>query len=134
MSEPIFLYVEDDATSRDVMRLLLKHGLKYNHVNIWEDSTDFAVKLAALSPKPTIIFLDIHVHPYDGFAMLRMIRENPDYQHTTVIALTASVMNEEVNDLMHAGFDGGIAKPISQKAFPGILQSVLNGEKIWYIV
>lgn len=134
MPEPVILYVEDDPTSRDVMRLLMTYSLKYPHVTIWEDSHDFAARLAALDPRPDLIFLDIHLQPYDGFQMLNMIRANPDFAEVLVIALTASVMNEEIDELQRAGFDGGVGKPISQKAFPGIVQRILHGEKIWFIV
>jgi CheY-like chemotaxis protein len=66
--------------------------------------------------------------------MLEMIRERPEFDHVPVVALTASVMNEEVQQLKRAGFNGVIAKPIDVDTFPDILQRILDGETVWRIV
>ena len=133
MSDPVILYFEDDRLSRDVMRACLTRGLGYHNVTIFEDSTDFEGRLAGLSSRPDVIFLDIHMEPIDGFAMLRLIRQSEAYQATKVIALTASVMNEEVKMLKEAGFDGVIAKPLDYDIFPTVLRRILNGEQVWHI-
>ncbi|MDZ4671962.1 MAG: response regulator [Phototrophicales bacterium] len=132
-TNPVILYVEDDTMSREVMNLLLTRRLKFEHVYIFEDSTDFAQNLTALPQKPDIIFLDIHMEPMDGFGMLEIIRAHPDYAKLPVIALTASVMNEEVTLLRTKGFDGALAKPVDQRNFPDILKRLLMGEQIWRI-
>jgi two-component system cell cycle response regulator DivK len=62
-----------------------------------------------------------------------MLRNDPDFVHVTIIALTASVMNEEVAALENAGFDGTIAKPIDPDAFPELLDQILGGKKVWFI-
>lgn len=130
---PAFLYVEDDPLSREVMQILLTEVLGYPDVTILEDSSDFLAKLRAMPYRPKVIFLDIHMQPVNGFAMLKMLREEQDYRSATVVALTASVMNEEVRLLHDAGFDSCIAKPIDQRTFPEVLNRILNGEKIWRI-
>ena len=82
-----------------------------------------------------MIFLDIHVKPADGFEMLTGYSASiPVCAHARVIAVTASVMNEEVELLQRAGFDGALAKPIDQIAFPGLLQRILEGKEVWNIV
>jgi CheY-like chemotaxis protein len=90
-------------------------------------------KLDTLSSKPDVIFLDIHMEPVDGFTMLRQIRENEGLRSTKVVALTASVMNEEVKMLKDAGFNGVIAKPLDADTFPKTLQRILNGEHVWNV-
>lgn len=134
MTKPVILYVEDDSTSRDVMELMVTMALGYPDLVMFEDSHDFMARLEALDPQPDVIFLDIHVGPHDGFAMLKMLRQHPDYARRTVIAVTASVMNEEVQRLMEAGFDGGIAKPLNPRNFPQVMQQVLEGEQVWQII
>jgi len=130
---PVFLYVEDEPLSRTVMEFLLKRGLGYENITIFEDSYDFIDRIENLELLPDIVFLDIHVPPYNGFEMLSMLRNHPDFKHLRVIALTASVMNEEVEMLKDAGFDGGIAKPIDQTIFPKLLEQILDGEEVWSI-
>ena len=131
MQEPVFLYVENDDLSREVMKALLTRGLGYQQVVILETSTDFEKQLANLDKKPDVIFLDIHMEPLDGFDMLRLIHANPEYREIPVVALTASVMNEEVRKLREHGFDGVIAKPLDYDTFPGALERILNGEQVW---
>lgn len=128
------VYIEDDATSREVMEILLKHVMGIASVVIFEEGTDIITKLCALPAKPDLILLDIHMKPLDGFAILKELRAHDHFRDTIVVAVTASVMNEEVEMLKTAGFDGGIAKPIRPDLFPTLLNRLLQGEKIWHIV
>ena len=130
---PIFLYVENDELSREVMQALLIRGLGYRDVTMFETSANFAAHLASLNPKPDVIFLDIHMEPIDGFEMLQLIHQNPDYASVPVVALTASVMNEEVRKLRDCGFDGVIAKPLNYDTFPRALERILNGQQVWNV-
>ena len=131
--EPVFLYVEDDSSSRMVMQTMLIRALGFSHLTMFENSQDFIARLEALTEKPTLIFVDIHMKPHDGFTLLEMIRSHPSYADTRVIALTASVMSDEITRLKEVGFNGAIAKPLSQRTFPELLNSVLNGEEVWHI-
>ena len=128
---PIFLYIENDELSREVMKTLLTRGLGYQDVTMFESSSDFEKRLNRLSHKPDVIFLDIHMEPIDGFDILNLIRHHAEFGAVPVVALTASVMNEEVRRLRDAGFDGVIAKPINYDTFPGALNRILSGEQVW---
>jgi CheY-like chemotaxis protein len=128
-----FLYVEDDPLSREIMQVML-HNLGYTKLTIFEDSTNFEEQLDNLGFQPTQIFLDIHLKPLDGFEMLRILRRRPDFANTVVIAITASVMNEEVAQLKDAGFDGAIGKPLDFENFAMLIERVLNGEQVWYVI
>ncbi len=132
LQDPVFLYVEDDSISRRVLQMLLL-DLGHSNLTLFEDSSDFLARLEALPEKPNIIFLDIHMKPLDGFALLEMLRQHVDYQNAIVIALTASVMNEEVALLKKVHFSGAIAKPLKTDEFPDILDQILNGEAVWYV-
>jgi len=127
------LYVEDDPSNRLVMKLLVEKTLHAKSYVIFEDSADFISRLRDLTVRPDIILLDIHVSPFNGFQMLKMIREDSVYCDTKVVALTASVMNEEVERLRKSGFDGAIGKPITLSAFPVVIERILNGESIWQV-
>lgn len=131
MTQPVFAYIDDDTASRLVMEILLQKRLGYEHVHIYPDSTDFIERLEALDPPPTVFLLDIHVAPHDGFEMLARLREHPRFQGAVMVALTASVMAEEVWKLREAGFDSMLAKPVQQAIFPELLDRIMKGEKIW---
>ncbi len=127
------LCVEDDPSNRLVMKLLVEKTLNPKYYAIFEDSANFLPKVRNLPARPDIILLDIHVTPFNGFQMLQMIREDSVYSHSKVVALTASVMNEEVEKLRKSGFDGAIGKPISLSAFPIVIERIIKGESIWQV-
>lgn len=128
-----FLYVEDDPMSRQALDVILTRVIKAGNVWIFEDSYNFQERVKALPERPDVILLDIHVPPHDGFEMLRMLREELGFSDTRIIALTASVMNEEVMMLKNSGFDGGIGKPINVASFPKVMERIINGEEVWHI-
>lgn len=125
------VYLEDDPLSRQVMTLLLTRKLGYTDVTVLEDSADFLAKIQALPAAPDVIFVDIHMQPYSGFEILKTLRGLGYFSGAKVIAVTASVMNEEVELLRQAGFDGVIGKPLNAGTFPDLFERILNGEKIW---
>lgn len=133
MLDPVFLYVEDDVLSRKVMLTLITKVLKFQRITIWEDSTNFAERLALLNPIPDIIFLDVQIRPYDGYEMLRMLRSEPAFQDSIIIAMTANVMSHDVEKLQKAGFSGLIGKPIMKDIFPQLIDKVLQGQPIWFV-
>lgn len=128
-----YLYVEDDPLSQEIMRMLMAHGMGVENLTIFDDSREFMKRTLGLNPKPDIILLDIHVTPLDGFEMLGLLRSNHDFRATKIIALTASVMNEEVEKLRLMGFDGAIAKPLSFHTFPALIQQIIAGENVWHV-
>jgi CheY-like chemotaxis protein len=133
MQGKFYLYVEDDRLSRAVMEMLLKDVMGITDYAIFEDSADFMPHLKALPVRPDIIMLDIHIQPINGFKMLELVRADPDFLNCRVIALTASVMNEGVDALRSAGFDGAIGKPLDALRFPDLLQRIQRGESVWQI-
>ncbi len=131
--KPVVLYVEDDPQSRKVMEFYLRKGLQLQSFTIFEDSSNFQDRLQGLQPRPDVIFLDIHVKPASGFEMLDMIRSMDDFKQIPVVALTASVMSDEIHTLRTAGFNGCFSKPIDVDTFWGNLQRVMAGEHLWSI-
>jgi CheY-like chemotaxis protein len=128
-----YLYVEDDVMSREVLSMIMSMAMGVERLHIMEDSANFAERLDALPEVPRLILLDIQMQPLDGFAMLALIRQRRAFDNTIVLALTASVMNEEVERLRTSGFDGAIAKPLSVTTFPSLIERVLSGESVWHI-
>lgn len=132
--QPVQLvYVEDHDLSREVMTMIAQNALPPNELTIFSDSKEFMTRMRGLAHKPDVVLLDVHVQPHDGFEMLTMLRKDPAYQKTRIIALTASVMNDEIDKLRSSGFDGAIGKPVSVRTFPGLLKQVLDGDSIWYV-
>jgi len=131
---PSILYVEDHPQSQYVMKIIISDLMKIPYLTIFNNSENFIEEVENLTPQPNIILLDIHVKPLTGFQMLSVLREHSQYKALPIIALTASVMNEEVEELQKAGFNGVIAKPVDIDRFPKTLNRILAGESIWYVL
>jgi CheY-like chemotaxis protein len=127
----VYLYVEDDALSREALTVILQRVMQVDRLFVFEDSTDFMARVKALPHKPDLILLDIHMQPINGFEMLAQLRQDPDYAKARIIALTAGVLDEEMALLKKNGFNGMITKPISVGQFPVLIARVLKGEDLW---
>ena len=133
MSKQTILYVEDDAFSREIMSILIDDYPEYDLI-MYPDSHDFESRITTLPDDLALVMLDIHVAPIDGFEMLKLLRRNEKFAETPVLALTASVMHQEIVTLRSDGFNGAIAKPIDQDMFNANITSVINGEQVWSII
>ncbi len=130
---PFFLYVEDDLASRQVMEVLLNDVMGFSNYIVFEDSVNFMDRLNALPETPDVIFLDIHIKPADGHQLFHMIRKSERYRTVILVALTASVMSNEVKHLRETGFRHLIGKPINPLTFPEKLTDILAGKEVWDI-
>lgn len=133
VSQACYLYVDDDMPSRRVVELILRRVMGVESLFMFDGSHDFMGRLRALPQRPDLILLDIHMRPHDGFEILGEIRKDPDHCHARVVAVTASVMNEEINRLRTSGFDGAVGKPLNMSEFPTLIKHILEGETVWYV-
>ena len=131
IEQPRVLYVEDDPKSCEIMDVLLGKFLGLRDYVIMEDSVDFLERLAELPIEPDIFLVDILMEPTNGYDILNMLRQHEAHQHKPIIALTASVTAQEVEQMKRAGFDGLIGKPLSTESFPALFERILAGENIW---
>jgi CheY-like chemotaxis protein len=127
------VYIEDSLWNRKVVELLIIHVLKAGQFAMFEDSANILAKMGALSWKPDIILADIHMKPYDGFEVLKLIRQQKEYDGIKVVAVTAGVTDDDVENLDQAGFDGVIAKPIDPDHFTEHIARIMGGERAWII-
>jgi CheY-like chemotaxis protein len=131
--KPILVYVEDDENSIIVMKMVVERIMKLPTLYVLQSRADFVQQVKSLGVVPEVFLLDIQMKPYDGVELLSMLRKDPQFKCSKVIALTASVTNEEVSLLKSGGFDGAIAKPLNIEVFPDLIARIINGEHVWYI-
>ena len=131
--KPILVYVEDDENSIFVMKMVVERVMKLPTLYVLQSGADFVEQVKGLGVVPDVFMLDIQMKPYDGVELLAMLRKDPQFKCSKVIALTASVTNEEVSLLKSGGFDGAIAKPLNIEVFPDLIARIINGEQVWYI-
>ena len=133
-SFPSVLYVEDDALSRMVVEIILKEVMGLSNIVIFKDSANFENQLNSIPFQVDLILLDIQVKPLTGFDMIQILRRHARYQNLPIVALTASVMSEEVETLRSSGFNSLIPKPIDEQDLPAQLMQILSGKEFWTIV
>ena len=131
--QPVLVYVEDDAASILVMKMVVERVMGLPALHVLESRADFVQQVKELGVVPDVFLLDIQMKPYGGLELLSMLRGDPQFTESKVIALTASVTNEEVSLLKSGGFDGAIAKPLNIDVFPDLIARIINGEHVWYI-
>lgn len=125
------LYIEDNADAR----LILKHIFPIDDLKIicYPDSHNIIKRIQQLHHIPVLIILDIHVEPLTGFDILKELKQESAFSAIPVVALTASVTNDEVKELRRSGFDGAMSKPINVPDFPEFVRRTIAGESIWLI-
>jgi two-component system cell cycle response regulator DivK len=109
MANELILIVEDDDNSRK----LLRDALQVKGYRTVEAPTgELGLELAA-QRRPALVLLDIQLPGISGFDVLRRLRADPATGATPVIAVTASVMSAQQNEVLQAGFDALEPKPVS---------------------
>jgi two-component system, cell cycle response regulator DivK len=70
--------------------------------------------------------MDIRLPGIDGVEALRRLRAGPTTRGIPVMAMTASVMSEDRQKIMAAGFDAYQAKPIAVQDFVAVVAEILE--------
>lgn len=131
MTSPAFLYIEDTASSREVMRLLLCEMMAYTDLTMLSDSADVLNKLQHMNKHFDVIFLDINIEPIDGYAICQALRGQAAYDNTHIIAVTAAINPSALERMRSIGFNGAISKPLDMETFPTQINSILAGNDLW---
>jgi len=131
--QPVIVYIEDDENSIIVMKMVVERVMGLPRLHVLQSRADFVEQVKELGVVPDVFLLDIHMKPYGGVELLSMLRNDPQFEASKVIALTASVTNEEVALLKRGGFDGAISKPLNIEIFPELIARIMKGEQVWHI-
>jgi two-component system, cell cycle response regulator DivK len=109
MANELILIVEDDDNSRK----LLRDTLQVMGYKTLEAATGEVGLELASTQHPALILMDIQLPGISGFDALARLRGDPQTQAIPVIAVTASVMSAQQNEVLRAGFDALESKPVS---------------------
>ncbi len=78
---------------------------------------------------PTVLLVDIQMPVMSGYELIQVIRSRAEWQTMPVIAVTAHVKDEDREQIMTAGFDGYIGKPISVTTLADEVLDILRDRK-----
>ena len=109
----LILIVEDNEKNLKLVRDVLQVK---GFATVEAGSAEDGIKLAA-QRKPDLILMDIQLPGMNGIEALKVLRADPETKPIPVIAVTASVMQQDRTLITQAGFDGYIGKPINIKEF-----------------
>jgi two-component system cell cycle response regulator DivK len=117
----LILIVEDNDKNLKLVRDVLQvKGFSTIEAGTAEDG----IKLAA-ERKPDLILMDIHLPGINGIEALKVLRADAATSKIPVIAVTASVMQQDRKLITDAGFDGYVGKPINLKEFLDAVRDIL---------
>ncbi len=111
--EKTILIVEDDVFSMKLFNDLLQiHG--FNTLQ----SVDGLDTLRLVSEhRPDLIVMDVQLPEVSGLEHALMLKANDVLKHIPIIAVTALAMAGDEQNIVEAGFDGYLSKPISAPLF-----------------
>ncbi len=107
------LSVDDDAVNQMVMSALLAD----KNVNLSKAMGGLSALAMVAAEKPDIILMDLNMPDLSGFEVLRRIRQAENsvgVKPCPVVAVSASVMPEEIGQALAAGFSAHLGKPLSK--------------------
>lgn len=108
------LVIEDNQANLDLMVYLLQQ-MSSHQVFTARDGVE-GLAMAKKQP-PDLIICDIRMPNMDGYELVRHTKQDTQLSHIPVLAVTASVMPEERQQILQAGFDGYFTKPIEPATF-----------------
>jgi putative two-component system response regulator len=110
-ARPVILAVDD---AQDLLALIGKVLSSEYEVKLATDGGD-ALTLAAQSPQPDLILLDVEMPGATGFEICQLLKEDPATAHIPVIFLTGRVEPAEQIEGLDVGAVDYLTKPINAK-------------------
>jgi two-component system cell cycle response regulator DivK len=108
VANELILVVEDDEKSRKLVRDLLT----FKGYEIVEAETGEEGVRLAQERRPSLVLMDIRLPGIDGIQALERLRAEVATRAIPVMAMTASVMTNDRQKVLDAGFDSFQSKPI----------------------
>ena len=122
MANELILIVEDNDKNMKLARDILQVK---GYRTIEAESAEAGLPLAA-AQKPDLVLMDIQLPGMNGIEALKKLRASPETSRIPVLAFTASVMPQDRKEIMSAGFDGFVSKPINLKEFIASIATTLG--------
>jgi len=120
----LILIVEDNEKNMKLVRDVLQVK---GYATLEAVTAEDGIKLA-IEHKPDLILMDIHLPGINGIQALGILRADPTTASIPVIAVTASVMQQDRKLITDAGFEAYVGKPINLKEFLDAVRGMLEAK------
>jgi len=120
----LILIVEDNEKNMKLVRDVLQVK---GYATIEAGTAEDGIRLAN-ERKPDLVLMDIQLPGINGIEALRQLRGNATTQAIPVVAVTASVMQQDRKQFVEAGFNAYLGKPINVKEFRQCVADMLAGK------
>ena len=108
------LVVEDNQDNREMVVKILKFkGYRVVEAVDGQEAIEMAKK-----EKTDLILLDIYLPKMDGYEATKRLKADATLRNIPIIALTAHAMKGNMEEILAAGCDGYISKPIDIRELP----------------
>ena len=122
MSGHLILIVEDNELNRKLVRDVLQAK---GYRTLETETAEEGLRLAR-EHRPALVLMDIQLPGMNGIEALGELRADPSTRAIPVIAVTASAMTQNRQQIMAAGFDGYQPKPINVAKFLDAVRQTLE--------
>jgi two-component system cell cycle response regulator DivK len=122
MSGHLILIVEDNELNRKLVRDVLQAK---GYRTLETETAEEGVRLAR-EHLPALVLMDIQLPGMNGIEALRQLRADAATRAIPVIAVTASAMTQNRQQILAAGFDGYQPKPINVAGFLEAVRKTLD--------
>jgi DNA-binding response OmpR family regulator len=120
--QPLLLVVDDDARSRELMRLVLAHaGFRV----VVAPDADEAIALLRVE-RPAAVLADLLMPGRSGIEFCRWARAQADLAGLRFVLLTGMDTDETRCDALEAGADAVVTKPFERTRLVAQLQALLT--------
>jgi two-component system cell cycle response regulator len=118
------LVIEDNPTNLELMVYLFKaHGYAPLTASDGREGLEIAADQI-----PDLIVCDLEMPRVDGYQVGRQLKTNPRLRRIPLVAVTAYAMTGNRDEVLAAGFDGYIPKPIAPETFVKQVEAFLPSE------
>ena len=124
----IFL-VEDNLGNRAIMQMILEQQGAKVAFERW--GTETVSRLKSFEPVDLILLDLMFPNNITGYDVFESIRENREYHHVPIVAVSASEPAISIPKTQSLGFAGFIPKPIDIDKFPKQVAAILRNEPVW---
>jgi two-component system cell cycle response regulator DivK len=119
---PTILYVEDNIDNRVLVKRILEAE---GYIVLEAGNVNEGLNLI-YEQYPSLVLVDINLPEIDGLALTAHLREDPRFDDTPIVAITADVIRGNEERTYSAGCNGYIQKPIDVDRLTSLIKQFID--------